>query len=69
MGVVAMEKIKEGTVIARIPRKVLLTASHSVVAMAMKDDATLMSSFNNSWVPLLIALVGEYAQQVNNHNL
>ena len=65
MGVVAMEKIKVGTVVAKVPRRVLLTASHSVVAMTMKMDDALMSSLSNSWVPLLIALTAEYAQQVN----
>ena len=43
----------------------LLTASHSVVAMTMKKDDALISSFSNSWVPLLVALTAEYAQQVN----
>ena len=67
IGVVAKEAIYPGEILAHIPRTAILTASTSCVSHVIKSDNDLCSHLPNtsSWVPLLIALIGEYAQKVN----
>ena len=66
IGVVAMEKITSGETISRIPRSAILTSSTCNLKDLITGDNILMSSLQNSssWVPLLIALIGEYSLQV-----
>ena len=69
IGVIATGEIHEGDVVAIIKRSALLTASGSVAGATMRNDEEFMSQIArgiNPWIPLLIALITEYAQSVSN---
>lgn len=66
IGVVATETIAPGETIACIPRSAILTSSTCNIKDLIKNDDKLISSVlsSSSWVPLLIALIGEYSLKV-----
>ena len=67
IGVVATEEIAEGEMIAYIPRAALLTCANSAaVRRRLLQDDVIAEDLDNvsSWVPLLVAMLAEYGQEV-----
>ena len=64
---VATEEIREGEMVACIPRSALLTCSNSTAVRRrlMRDDITAERLDNmSSWVPLLLAMLAEHGLEV-----
>ena len=63
----AADDIGEGELVARIPRSALLTCANctAVRSRLLRDDVTAARRDDmSSWVPLLLAMLAEYGQEV-----
>ena len=66
-----MGDIRQGEQLALIPRTALLNCTNSSVHGVFEGDQHIQRQLSdmNSWVPLLLALMGEYAQKVGGDSL